>query len=369
MPTHNIPTAAQLLKLSRERHDIAVTLVVPTETAGDNAAARTHLKNLLSDALAQLEDANKRRIWPIEEEVEALLEDDGFWAHQSRGLVLLLTPEQARSFQIPSPVVAAAHVSDRFHLKPLLRSLTARDSAHVLALEEDQARLFRVTGAGIEELRVPDMPKSAADLFGKASIGGRSPSGRFQGQEGQRLRLAQYARRVDQVLGDALRGSEDPVIIHAADPLLSFFRNVTTLPTVSEHVIQGSPKAVPDAEIEARARSALDAIRAADLAAFRARFEAMENQGRSSKQTDMVARAATAGAVEALLVDMDAAIPGTVCETTGEITFAEAVGADSYGIIDEIAARVLQTGGRVIAVRKDDMPEGRDLAAIFRWAF
>lgn len=369
MPTNNIPTAAQILELSRERHDIAITLVIPTETVGDNTAARIHARTLFRGALAQLKDAEKRRIWPIEDDLSAILEEEEFWAHQSRGLVLLLTPERARSFQIPSTVRPGAHVSDRFHLKPLMRSLTARDSAHVLALEEDQVRLFHVTGAGIEEIRTPQMPGSAAALAGKASINGRSPSGRFQGQEGQRLRLAQFARRVDQVLGDVLHGSTEPVILHAAEPLLSIFRNVTTLPTFAGHAIEGSPKAVPETEIEAQARGILDRIRADDLTAFQERFALREGQGRALTQTDLVARAATAGAVETLLIDMDAAIPGTVCETTGQITFAAAEGADSYGIVDEIAARVLRTGGQVIAVRKAEMPEGQDVAATLRWSF
>lgn len=38
-------------------------------------------------------------------------------------------------------------------------------------------------------------------------------------------------------------------------------------------------------------------------------------------------------------------------------------------MIDEIALRVLRNGGRVMAVRAGDLPEGaKDLAAILRWA-
>ncbi len=41
--------------------------------------------------------------------------------------------------------------------------------------------------------------------------------------------------------------------------------------------------------------------------------------------------------------------------------------ATSYGVVDEIARRVWLNGGRVLAVRKDDVP-GQGVAAILRYA-
>jgi hypothetical protein len=42
--------------------------------------------------------------------------------------------------------------------------------------------------------------------------------------------------------------------------------------------------------------------------------------------------------------------------------------AVSYGVADEIARRVLLSGGRVLAVHKPDVPGGGPLAAILRYA-
>jgi hypothetical protein len=38
--------------------------------------------------------------------------------------------------------------------------------------------------------------------------------------------------------------------------------------------------------------------------------------------------------------------------------------AASYGVVDEVTRRVLLSGGRVLAVRRDDLPERTPLAAI-----
>ena len=79
------------------------------------------------------------------------------------------------------------------------------------------------------------------------------------------------------------------------------------------------------------------------------------------------ARAATYGAVQIMLMDIDELVPGKVDETDGSVTFAERASADSYGVVDEIASRVIMSGGRVLAVRKADIPRGQSLAAILRY--
>ncbi|HMO66951.1 MAG TPA: hypothetical protein PKE47_17320, partial [Verrucomicrobiota bacterium] len=91
-------------------------------------------------------------------------------------------------------------------------------------------------------------------------------------------------------------------------------------------------------------------------------------QGRASTDIANTARAATIGAVDSLLADIDAVVPGTVGEEDGRVAFAEGGAAGAYGVVDEIARRVLLAGGRVLAVRQEDIPGGKPLAAILRYA-
>jgi hypothetical protein len=46
---------------------------------------------------------------------------------------------------------------------------------------------------------------------------------------------------------------------------------------------------------------------------------------------------------------------------------ADAEGAGNYGVTDEIARRVLLAGGRVLAVRAEDIPQGGPLAGLLRF--
>jgi hypothetical protein len=104
-----------------------------------------------------------------------------------------------------------------------------------------------------------------------------------------------------------------------------------------------------------------------ELSAIQARFELRFSHDRASTDVATLARAATYGAVDTLFVDIDQKVPGYVDEENGAVQFAEDDAA-SYGVVDEIARRTLLCGGRVLAVRKPDVPGGGPVAAILRYA-
>jgi hypothetical protein len=122
-----------------------------------------------------------------------------------------------------------------------------------------------------------------------------------------------------------------------------------------------------DDQLAAAARTVLDEVYAGELATIRERFERSAPDERASTDIATVARAATLGAVDTLLVDIDDKVPGQLDEHTGAVTFSEHDDSVSYGVVDEIARRVLLSGGRVLAVRRADVPRGEALAAILRY--
>ena len=148
-----------------------------------------------------------------------LVDDDIFWEFQANSLAVFVTPESLRTFRLPNRLQPLVEVSDRFYVKPLLRAVTVPQFAFGLALAQNSLRVVEVSAdTPVFEVKVESMPKDAASAAGKASIKDRSPSGRIQGSEGMKVRLAQYARKVDQALRDLLGGRETPLILAAAEP-------------------------------------------------------------------------------------------------------------------------------------------------------
>jgi hypothetical protein len=368
----DIPSVADLKSLASHRDDICVSIYLPTTPISQEAAGeRIALKNLAKEALRQLETANadKRRVAALMEHLDDLVDDDEFWRFQARSLAVLATPDNVRTFRVPNALVAIVEVSDRFHLKPLLRAIAFRNTGFVLALAENAVRVIQVSAdLPPVTVKVDGMRRDAGSAVGRASVNDRSPSARIQGSEGQKVLLRQFARKIDHALRGLLTGSDIPLVLAASEPLASIYRSVNTYAHLAKPGIDGSPAHATDAQLADLTRALLDGLNRDEIARWKIAFAARENQGRATTDIAQAARAATYGAVEEMLVDIDQVIPGTVDETDGTVTFSKSANARDYGIVDEIASRVIRSGGRILGVRKTDIPGGQSLAAILRYA-
>lgn len=368
----DLPTRGEIEKLAAYRGGPAVSIYLrTTPLTQETRADRLELKNLLKEAVAQMEaaDTAKRSIWPIEQAVDALIEDDEFWVEQANSLAIFTTPEGIRTFRLPNKLSNIVEVSDRFHIKPLIRSVTFPHHAYVLAIGMGAVRLVEVSAElPPHEVKVPGLPRDAASALGRRSHTAKSGDMTSAADSSEHTLLTRYARAVDQALRPVLAGHERPLIIAAAEPMASIYRSVASYSHVATEVISGSFDHTADHELAAAARSVLDGIYAAEIARLTEMYGSRETQGRATTDIGQAARAATFGAVDTLIVDMDSVVPGTVGEEDGAVTLAEQADAINYGVVDEIARRALQSGARVVAARRADVPGGGDLAAILRYA-
>jgi hypothetical protein len=368
----DIPTRAQVDALLTSRNPSSVSVYLPTDPASAGQAERIELKNLATEAERQLRDL-KAADYAVAEIAAAfadLLDDETFWRYQARSLALFVTPEAMRTFRLPNHLVSLVQVSDRFHLKPLLRSITFPQAAFVLALAENSVRLLElVAGDSLPwVVAVPDLPVSAADATGQPPDRGQAPRPKVRSSQGQKLRLGQYARQIDRALRPLLSGLDVPLILAAAQPVDSIYRSANSYPYLVPGSIPGNPESTPDAELASAARSILDHLRTDELRASHELYQSRQSDGRVAQDIADVARAATYGAVDTVFVDIDEVVPGSIDENTGAVTFSTADDAASYSVIDEITRRVWLSGGRVLAVRRDDIPGQNSVAAILRYA-
>jgi Bacterial archaeo-eukaryotic release factor family 11 len=368
----DIPSRADIERLMATRAPACVSIFLRTSPiTQDTQKDRIELKNLARTALDRLraQDTDKRALQAIEEAADDVVDDDEFWRFQANSLAVFVTPDTTLMFRLPNRLEPLVEVSDRFHVKPLLRCITVPQSAFVLALAQGSVRLLEVSGDMPPfAVSVDGMPKDAASAVGKASILDRSPSGRIQGSEGQKVRLRQYARQVDSALRDLLGGRETPLILAATAPLDSIFRSVNSNPHLTREGIRGNPEGLSDAELAQASRHILDDLFRAEIDKFGVQFASRSDQGRATTDIAYAARAATFGAVAILLVDIDEVVPGRV-DDDGRVDFSNAASATTYGVVDEITRRALRTGAHVLGVRRSDIPGGGSLAAILRYPF
>ncbi len=369
----DIPTHSDLLALAARRNNVAVSIFVPTTpVSGEISGDRIVLKNLTDQVFEQLQAAgqHKKIIDAIMDQLHDVVEDDEFWRFQANSVAIYLTPDGLISFRSPSAVLPMVEISDRFHLKPLLRAVTFSNTAYVLALAEGSVALYSIAADHpATPVRIPDLPKSATDSLGRSSMGTRTESRRTDTSGGIRGAISQYCRHVDRALRPWLAGKSTPLFLVADPGLNAAYRAANSYAHLVPFGLDQTPEEMSLTDLSAATRELLDRYHAEEIAALHAEFDQRKGVGRATADIAQAAHAATFGAIQTLMVNMDRNVPGTIDEETGAVHFAEGESAASYGVVDEIARRALLTGAHVLAVREDDLPTDQPLAAVLRWAF
>jgi hypothetical protein len=364
----DIPSRSEIQRLSEVRSEACLSIYLPTspltqETHHD----RIVFKNQIRDGLVRLEAAgvDGKTRGTIAAALEEIEEDDEFWRFQAHSLAVLATPEKTVTFRLPHAINARVEAGDRFFVKPLLRAITTPRTAYVLALSQNGVRLVEVTGdMPAVEIHVADLPKDAASAAGKSSILGREAKGRLQGSEGQKVRLGMFSRQIDRALRELLAGSELPLILAAVQPLDAIYRGINSYPHIVAESIGGNSDETTDADLATASRAILDRLHDQELKELHGRFDQLSSQGRTTADTAHAARAATFGAIETLIVDIDDEETGII-HSDGSVE----INGGTHCLVDQIAALALASGARVLGERRTDIPGGGSLAAILRYPF
>lgn len=356
----DIPSMSDFNKLREVRADACVSIYLPTTPiTSEIGASKIEYANQVKEALSQSQAlTDKRRLANLEELLTGLSSFEEFWLKQARSLAVLATPDRIWTFRLANRLKSFVEVADRFMLSPLLRSITFAHTAHVVVVSESTARLIEIA-SDIEpyEIKVPDMPK---DMNSAVGTGNEKITSNTTG------RLTQYCRLIDSALRRYLTRTDIPLIVAGSEAAINAFRSVYSGNNLIGEISNAGLDRANPTEIGDLARPVLDRYYERQVADIRSRFEHLTAEGRTTTDIALAARAATFGQIDTLLADMDEMVHGTVDEETGAVSFGKE-GPKTYNIVDEIASRVLANGGRVLAVRKSDIPHNQSLAAIFRF--
>lgn len=311
----------------------------------------------------------------------ALLEDSHFWRHQQDGLAVFMDGSEFDVYRLPFSVDERTVVADRVYLSPLLPLFTNNGHFYILALSQNEVRLFEGTRFTVGAIDLPvGAPRSLAEVVpveedpglqvrstGSPGSGASMYHGHDGGGSAQRMRIAQYLNELDKSLLPLLKESAAPLVIAGDVQLLPIYREVTNYAQVVSEGPRGNPEQLSSAQLHAEAWPYVEGHFRKVLDEAVGRYMAQAGTGRTGATLEEVVPAAVAGRVDTLLVVPGLEVWGAWQPEPLRVVRGDAQSEGSLELEGFAAAQTLLNGGTVLAAEAAQMPENAEVAAIYRY--
>jgi hypothetical protein len=380
------PVFQRLRPLLADYPPPCLSLYQPTHRAFPDSQQNTvQYKNLLKALRSQLErKSGGADIAKLMEPFERLLDDVDFWTHPQDGIAVFGAAGFFRVEKVQRPLPELVVVNDHLYLKPLIRVFQSADNYQILALDRKEIKLYQGNRYVLDEVVLaPSVPRTIEEALGEpVKLQGIERMGAFgPGRGGQSslthhghgskkddvgLDIERFFRIVDRAVMEAhSKPSELPLILAALAEYHTHFRELSHNPYLLDEGLQVNADAVTRDALREQAWRVMEPRYHARLQQLLDAYHAAHARGLATDDLTHAVEFATDGRVGTLVIEADCRIPGHI---EGRMPRAAApADADGGDLLDDLAERVLKTGGQVIVAPKGSMPSATGLAAVFRY--
>lgn len=316
----NYPTREQIHALSTPCEGPCVSIHMPVHRAGaDSLADPVMLRNLIRRADAMLADADGggEMHRGMMHDAASLGAESMAHAHDGESIAMFLSPGGASTVRLPFTVAPGVHLSDRFHLIPLLPLLQGDGGFYLLTLSHNGVTLYHGNRVGLSPMELIDTPANLAEALRSdvaerqlqlhtsgrhAGGGGAIFHGNGGGEHDSKENLLKYFRMVDKGVRQAIPAGNAPLLLAGVDYLLPIYRGANRYPALLDGGITGNPDAMPQRELHAAAWARVAPFFQQESDAVVEKMRAMLGTGLASVSDEEIAAAARDGRVSHLIV-------------------------------------------------------------------
>lgn len=381
----------ELKTLVEQSNGPCVSIYMPTVKGGSEVQQNPiRFKNLMRDAEERLVAQGMRDTEAVEllTPAQQELDKDEFWQNQNDGLAVFIAPGLLRYYCLPLAFKEFVAVTEQFHLKPLLPALTGDGQFYVLALSQQDIRLFECTRHSVKEIELEDVPKNIdkALLYDETAQDGQfristskggtnnafQKSGTFHGQgspdrDKHQEDILQFFHMVDQGLQKYLCDKSAPLVLAGVEYLFPLYREANAYNHLVDEGITGNPKLLEPEDLQAKAWEIVEPLFSQAKQEAIDHYKELTPTGRASNDLKEVVPAAYYGRVEELFVAVGVQQWGCFNPETSTIDIHSDAEPGDRDLLDAAAVQTILNGGTVYAVEPEKVPDKAPVAAVFRY--
>lgn len=353
-----------------------ISIFMPTHRKGqDRQQDPIRLKNLLKQAEERLtaDGMKKPDIDALLAPGYGLLSDASFWNFQDKGLAVFLAKNTFYNYQVPVELDELVILNSRFHVKPLLPLMGGDGRFYILALSQNDVRMFQATRYTLNQIDLAHIPTSKEEALWYVQrekslqhhvIG---TGGVFHGnaEEDTKNDLFQFFRQVNDGLHDLLNQENAPVVMAGVEYLMPIYASANTYPRlITDKGVTGNPEHVSVEELHSRAWAIVEPYFTRSRSEAVDKFYRFARDGNTSLMIEEIVPAAHHGRIDTLLIARGEHFWGEFEPETQQIRQVETSAQD---LLDLASVQTLLNNGTVYVMDKADMPNQAPVAAILRY--
>jgi hypothetical protein len=390
-------TRDELRRLAQMQDEVCISLYLPTHRyESEGSQNPTRFKNVVREARGDLRDMGYH-----DDEIDTLLaeahrqtDDSAFWRSMSEGLAVFITPSTTEFFRLPLSFDELAVVGSRFHLKPLFPLIATNNRFYLLALSQNDVRLYQGTHQSVSEVESAEIPASIVEAIrqyedpekqiqvhtsNRAEGGGATQSdAQFHGQGGSsddlsaepQSELKRFFRKIDDRVATYLNGEKAPLVLAGVSEYLPLYAEVSDYPhLVDDQIIAGNPEPMGLDELHEKAWSVVEPIFLEAQDDALGLFDQLYYQDGELASDDFheIVPACAYSRVDTLFVPVGQYRWGTFDADANTVELHDEQKAGDEDLLDYAAVTAYLNGSTVHALRPENMPGGRSVAATFRF--
>ncbi len=381
-------TVDRLKEMAIINEPYCISILLPTHRSGKEVTEMIDqkvLKQQVKEIIKQLksDELEENEIEEILEPVKKLVEDSGFWKHQSDGLAIFRNKNLFEYYKLPVRFDAFAHIADHFYPTPLIHYINDTGKFYLLALSLSYVRVYECYSHQISELETKELiPEKLEDVVG---FDYREKSLQFrQGQTGtdqsmfhghgrtneeeKKLEILKLFREVNKGLMQLLKDQEAPLVIAAVDYLMPIYKQANSYINLQEDFVAGNPEHEDPASLQEKARSLMESYFSRDNRKKAKAFELALSDHKASYNEDEIIPATINKRVDTLFIKNGEKMWGIYDKNTNKIISLSRDSDQATCLVNMAAMHTILNNGKVIIAEPDEMPEPLSkLNAIYRF--
>ncbi len=375
---------AELDRLVAPQSGACVSIFFSTHLPGSDAEQdEIRLRKLARQAEAKLSDGWMRA--PDARDLlgpaRALANEPEFWNSRNKGLAIFACQDGTHRYRLPISFFDSVFVSGRFNTRPLLPLLEKQTRFYVLAVSQNDVRLYSADQLSMRTVEVAGLPANmevalnfdGADRGAQVHSAARGAIGKqaavFHGQGGRpdtaKSDLQTYVREIERAVSRHLRGASEPLILACVDSLLPLYQRANSYPHLLGESVSGNADYTNPSRLHEQAIPLAEAFLKREALAAATEYHRNLGTDVVSDDVEHVVPAAYQGRVRTLFYNPQASLCGIYQSADCQLHVTNE--PDDDDLIDMSVVETLRRGGTIYAMNGLDLATNSPLAAMYRY--